>query len=232
MRMKQIMKEWRTFLSESALGFGPGGLSELGDMTFSFIYDMEFDRYTVRAHNEQNYVIGSVALDPEYSYCGILETHSNIDNPEEASFGPFLYDLAIEFGTLMGAGVAPSDFPSGFDDPNSSNSKSYAINVWLHYLKKRTDVERYPIQCKDMIATRYYPMIIDNVEYKVFPDHEFKHLHKGWNSNIALKDPPSNIQDKVNAINYFYKKDPILLNKLKAMGKLRSKEINFYLRKK
>jgi len=33
-QMKTIMKEWRTFLREAALGFGSGGFSELGNMTF------------------------------------------------------------------------------------------------------------------------------------------------------------------------------------------------------
>lgn len=234
MLMNQIMREWRTFLKESALGFGPRGLSELGDMTFSIVWDLDFDRWTVRAHDAEGYVIGDVALEPsEEGGCdNILETHSNIRNPSEASYGPFLYDLAIEFGTLMGYGVAPSEEPSGFRDMNSGSSKSYAINVWLYYLKKRTDVEKYPIDCKSMIKNRYYPLTIDNVEYKVFPDHELRHLHDGWNSDIALKNPPPIIQDKVNAINYFYKKDPILLNKLRASGRLYSKEINFYLRKK
>ena len=213
------MENWRRFVNEAALGFGSGGLSELGDMTFRIENDGGY--YTIRALDGSGSELGYVELDNSYaSDCGIFVTHSEIIDPESGSFGPFLYDLAIELGSLLGTGVTSSDSPSGLDDSDSASSKSYAINVWLYYFNKRADIEKHPISCTKMIKTRYMPIIKNNAQYKVFPDHELNYLHKGWNSKIALKDPPEDVQNKVNAINHFYRKEPIFLDQLKAMGKL------------
>lgn len=214
------MENWRKFINEAAQGFGAGGLSELGDMTFK-IQEPESGYYEILALDSSGKPVGVVELDNQYvSDCGVYQTHSEIIDPEKSSFGPFLYDLAIEFGSLVGSGVTSSSEPSGLHDSGSSKSKSYAINVWVYYLKKRPDIEKHPLNCLQMIKPRNATIVKNGAAYKVYPDHDLKYIHKGWDTKQALKDPPPDIQDKVNAINHFYRKDPIFLNQLKAMGKL------------
>ena len=218
--MKLIMENWRKFINEAAQGFGPGGLSELGDMSFR-IEEPFTGYYEIYALDGSGNVMGYIELDNEYvSKCGIFMTHSQIADQEKSSLGPFLYDLAIELGSLVGSGVTSSSSPSGIGDTDSLKSKSYAINVWVYYLKKRSDIEKHPLNCLPMIKNRHTTIVINNAAYTVFPDHELKHIHKGFSGSSAAKNPPSDIQDKINAINHFYRKDPIFLDQLKAMGKL------------
>jgi len=218
MKHRLIMENWRRFVNEAALGFGSEGLSELGDMTFRIENDGGY--YTIRALDGSGSELGFVDLDDSYaSDCGIFVTHSEITNPEKASFGPFLYDLAIELGTLVGSGVTSSSNPSGLTATDSEKSKSMAINVWTYYYERRADITKFPLTCVAMLDGRY---ILHKGMY-IFPDH--KHSHMIINTvkqgdKYSHKDPPSNLLTRVNAINHFYSKDPIFLDQLKAMGKL------------
>ncbi len=221
-----ITENWRRYISEAALGMGSGGISELGDMNFEIAeYGNGYIIYALSGDGEE---LGEVQLDSQfYKNCGIFMTHSEILNPEVGSFGPFLYDLAIELGSWLGTGVTSSDSPSGLDDRDSGSSKEYAINVWLYYFKRRKDIDKHPITCTAMIKSRNLPYIDGNYAYKAYPDHEYRHVHKGHNKRDAAKSPPQDIQDKVNAINHFYRKDAVLLNKLKDAGKLDDNGILF-----
>lgn len=60
-------------------------------------------------------------------------------------WGPLLYDLAMEFATAMGFGLASSD-------PSQKGSVSqYASAVWQHYHDKRSDVEKI-VQPEEIIG--------------------------------------------------------------------------------
>lgn len=216
--LKESLKEWKSFLNEAALGFGPGGLSELGDMTFKIVKDNDY-YYTIKALDNSGNEIGYVDLDGEFlDKCGVFMTHSGINDPDKGSFGPFLYDLAIEFGSLISLGVISSDLPSGFGFEDYSKSKSSAINVWLYYYNKRTDVQKSPLRCAPMMTHRYitdhtrgYKRVYSNNGYAYLNDRYLRH---------KLDNPSKELQNKVNAISTIYSKDPILLNQLKSMGKL------------
>jgi len=146
-------------------------------------------------------------------------THSEIDDPSSGAFGPFLYDLAIELGTLLGSGVTSTADPSGFHGTNSEKSKSVAINVWTYYYKKRFDITKFPLTCAAMLNGRF----LQHEGRYVFPDHDYSHMITNTikhGREYAHKNPPSHLLDRVNAINHVYSKEPIFLEKLKEIGKL------------
>jgi hypothetical protein len=56
-----------------------------------------------------------------------------------AGYGPFLYDLAIEYATMHGNGIVPA---TGFDCGMNSE---FSDKVWRKYYEKRPDVEKHSI---------------------------------------------------------------------------------------
>jgi len=217
--MKRLFENWKRYLEEdqvyeAALGMGKGGLAELGDMVFEIEKDGE--DYIIHAKNGEQY-LGEVVLDSQHLNCGIYMTHSGIDNPKSGKFGPFLYDLAIEFGSILETGVTSSHAPSGIRDENAESKKTYAINVWTYYYNKRTDVRKFPITCLAMIENRK----LQFGNNYIYPNHGQAHLHK---QRRKIKDPPKSLQNHVNAINHVYSKDPIYLNALKKAGKLQASD--------
>lgn len=217
MKIKELLKEWKVYLNEAALGFGPGGLSELGNMTFEIVEDSGINFYTIKALDDSGNEIGYVDLDGEFlATCGVFMTHSGINDPDKGTFGPFLYDLAIELGSLIGIGVTSSDSPSGFNSKDSFKSKSYAINVWLYYYNKRPDVQKSPLRCQSMMKFRYMQI----GSKRIYASSGYGYLSNDY-LRYKLDNPPKELQNKVDAITTVYTKDPILLNQLKAMGKLK-----------
>jgi hypothetical protein len=204
--MKLIMENWKKFLQEDevqevAQGMGPGGLSELGDITFKIKDDGYYYNIYIIDGSEE---IGDFQLDRE-GPCGTYTTHAYTENEVKGKIGPFVYDMLIELGTLLGVRVASSSDPSGLHDRIGSNqSGTRAIEVWEYYYKNRHDLDKKQLECT---ARKF--------------QYDRKYVYPPWaQGRHALKNPPPEIELRSMAINHSYTKPPIFLKQLKASGKL------------
>ena len=133
--MKLLLENWRQYLNEGTntiadlpegayveidnsdntdievnlfFGVGPSGMRKLGGHIQMYLIDADFD---------------------EGCTSGVYETHAEA----ESGWGPFVYDIAIEYATMIGRGATSSRRGSSQD----------AQNVWQHYYDKRGDVEQH-----------------------------------------------------------------------------------------
>jgi hypothetical protein len=79
----------------------------------------------------------------------------------EHGYGPFLYDLAIEYATLIGSGVVPATgIGQGINTEESSA-------VWKYYYENRSDVEHKPLPAEHR-GHRYNQDTID-AQFRAMP---------------------------------------------------------------
>lgn len=112
----------------------------------------------------------------------------------ENGWGPFLYDIAIEYATIQASGLTPGDKVGGVSEE--------AYPVWEYYFSKRDDVKKVQL---DDFANTLTTTKADNctqggsiVYSKEFGKPEFPN----------------------NPLNFVYQKEPVLL---KHLGLLRDK---------
>jgi len=206
--VKLIMENWKRFLEEDevqevAQGMGPGGLSELGDITFEIDDDGHYYNIYINSGGKE---IGDFQLDRE-GPCGTYTTHAYTENEVKGKIGPFVYDMLIELGTLLGVRVASSEHPSGLLDSLESTQPAgtRAIDVWNYYYQNRNDLDKKPLEC----APRKF-------------QYGMKYVYPPWAKEkpYSIKNPPPEIELRSQAINHSYTKPPIFLKQLKASGKL------------
>ena len=176
---------------------GEGGLSELGDMTFEIEKDL--GEYLIVPRDGKGEELGYFDLDSRYAHCGYFQTHSELFDPSK-KLGPFVYDMLIELGTLLGGWVAPSGNPSGAIEDKKEGEN--AIGVWVHYFEKRKDLEKKKI----------------NLNKNCFPFDGVRHstLETLYN-NPLYKEKMKKV---IPAIMHKYRKKPVFLSQLKKMGKI------------
>jgi len=115
----------------------------------------------------------------------------------DRGWGPLLYDVAMEFASMKGGGLAP--------DREDVSEDAYA--VWNYYLKRRPDVKK--VQLDDT----------ENTLTKAPGDNCRQGSAEEWGDD---KNHPW--YDKENPISKVYVKKPAkLIAQLKKLGKLRGK---------
>lgn len=72
-------------------------------------------------------------------------------NNSKQGYGPFLYDIAIEYGTQHGDGVVPAEGMNALDRNGGFNSKDSRA-VWKYYYEKRHDVKHVSLNIENKIA--------------------------------------------------------------------------------
>jgi hypothetical protein len=130
-----LLREYiRELLAEAAYG-----LSEFKELDYTVSIEEDADGFEIKLYDNWRHpraysVVGMISAmkeaSPDDGPClgGYTVTWSSTDTP---GWGPFLYDLAIEYATSKGSGLTP--------DRTSVSFK--ANKVWDYYLANRSDVE-------------------------------------------------------------------------------------------
>ena len=105
-------------------------------------------------------------------------------------WGPFLYDIAIEYATEKATGLIA-------DRMSVTNA---ARNVWDYYSQNRSDVQKHQL---DNLKNELTPTEKDNCDQSV--------IYKRGNRGIAIQDSP---------ISKRYTKSPVTIAALRSAGKL------------
>jgi len=123
---------------------------------------------------------------------GIFEIHSDADK----GWGPFLYDLAIEWATSIGKGAMSARLAG-------TKSSPAAVAVWDYYLSNRNDVKHVQMDNPDNFLT---PDPDDNC---LQPDNLESYISDGKLDNEGFKESP---------LTKVYSKEPTTLEALSSKG--------------
>lgn len=130
-----------------------------------------------------------------------------------SGWGPLLYDVAMEWATQEGGGLT-SDRQEVSED---------ALGVWTHYLERRGDVQKAPLDLSDS-DIRNYRGIKDKFKNltRITPkdvsddctqESSFMHQSDGWEED--------EVPDWYNSpLSRVYRKAPVAMSRLKELGLL------------
>jgi len=120
--MKLLLENWRRYLNEAAKG-----ISDLAPDAQVYI-DVHDTGFEVGLDP-----VGLISVEVVPGCKGLYSVHSA---DADDNWGPFLYDIAMEWASSVGVGLTP--------DKEMSISQE-AIPVWEYYFNKRPDVEKLPM---------------------------------------------------------------------------------------
>jgi hypothetical protein len=181
--MKLIMENWRKYLSE-----GMKTAEDFNKTDMYIVIEKHRDGAEVYyADNEKGEFVGwasditgemrlePVQLGEEYPCDGaFMVAYSEATK----GWGPLLYDVAMEYATLMGGGLV--------SDRTTVSDEAYA--VWSHYLKSRSDV------IKNQTDNEEGELTPDNRQDDCLQNSTFDHADKS-DSNW-IKNPLSKLYTK------------------------------------
>ena len=155
--MKQLLENWRKYLTEEELlteaAFEPKDLPE----DIAVVLEADEDGASIYLAKQgsggwealhSGKVYGEVYITPPTDTGGFscggawVVDHSMTAN----GWGPMLYDIAIEYATIVAGGLT-----SDRDDVSSD-----AKRLWKYYFKNRPDVQAHQLEDKKFIKTGEY----------------------------------------------------------------------------
>ena len=134
----------------------------------------------------------------------------NVQTAEASSgWGPLLYDVAIEYATQIANGLI-SDRLSVSDD---------AKNVWDYYLSNRSDVTAHQLDNLSNVLTTPED---DNCNQSVAANDDVESVLNTIYASMGIKgeNNPKDNQWVKSALSKRYTKEPVTINKLKALDRL------------
>ena len=193
--MKLLFENWRKYLNEAAYG-----INELPPNTKVRIELIGTSRAEISyiSDNLDSSInpTGEIIIARPKAPCGgawIMQW-----SKATSGWGPLLYDIAIEWATWQGGGLAPD---------RGSVSKD-ARSVWDYYLNNRSDVEAHQL---DDLKNTLTPEDDDNCDQNIATKSTTPVIGRFLNRNFASKNNPMSKR---------YTKEPIILQKLLDAGRL------------
>ena len=188
--MKLILENWREFLTEAM-----NTATDLPDDVYVAIIEQGIDAGFYYADKDgerlkSGPVTGFVFIQNYEEDCNDAWVIKKTEATK--GWGPLLYDVAIEYATEKGAGLAPDRFTVSPD----------ALKVWEFYLSNRkADIESHQLDDLDNTLTPHTDT--DNCEQSSAK----KHAGDKWSGSPLSK-------------RYTTKDKPVMTTQLKKMGKL------------
>tara|TARA_R110000822_G_C15161934_1_gene478346 strand:- start:79 stop:801 length:723 start_codon:yes stop_codon:yes gene_type:complete len=226
--MKLLLENWRKYLITE----GAKSIEDLPDGAHIKIFNQGNEYISIefllgkisapwpssRLGDIQLYLITSEHLEPCID--GVYETHADA----ESGWGPFLYDVAIEYATMIGKGATSSRRGSSQD----------AQNVWKYYYDKRDDVKRH--QMDDLKNTSSQTDADNCIQAIPWTGGGQRFLNSdtdstgNWSPRSGEK--PNSPEDVGNwstrrrhlrnsPFSYYYTKAPTTIEKLQKLGKIK-----------
>ena len=131
--MKLLMENWRKFINEETLSEGPKGFDDLPE-DFKVVVSpskIKSGYHIKLKKGNVTFAYGDIlTMDRRYSpWCHNNNVFMSRNTNAEKGWGPFVYDIMIEYATLKGGGLTP-DKEGGHLSPDSEH-------VWETYFNNR-----------------------------------------------------------------------------------------------
>jgi hypothetical protein len=191
--MKLLFENWREYLHEAAYG-----MNELPSDTGVRIELIGSDRAEISyvSDNPDSPIKGEIIIARPSEPCGdawVMQWSKTVDG-----WGPFLYDIAIEWATWKGGGIVPD---------RGSVSKD-ARKIWKYYLNNRSDVQAHQL---DDLNNTLTPEDEDNCDQSIATKSTAPVIGRFLSRDFASESNPMSKR---------YTKEPDVLQKLMDAGRL------------
>lgn len=223
--MKILLENWRKYLITE----GAKSIEDLPDGAHIEIFNEGNEYISIefylgktasgmpnRGGDVQMYLINADYI--EECIDGVYETHSEA----ESGWGPFLYDIAIEYATIIGRGATSSRRGSSQD----------AQNVWKYYYDNRDDVKKHQMDdLKNTITATDADNCIQTIPRTGYGErflNSDRYSIGDWTQKSGSPSPEDvgNWYDRLTHLksspfSHYYTKAPTTIEKLQKLGKIK-----------